>query len=73
MVRIMRRTENGGYEFDNNSPSFTRKQEALQHIRANAEEKAGTEFLIVGSPTTVVTETQTKVTLKTTNVSRKTK
>ena len=69
----MKRNENGGYEFDADSPSFTRKQEALKHIRANADTQAGTEFLIVGSPTTVVTETETKVTLRTTNVTKATK
>ena len=73
MVRIMERTGDGAYRFVDGTPEFTRKQDALKHIRSNVsnpEQSSGKEFLIVGSPTTVVTETHTKVLLRTSNISR---
>jgi hypothetical protein len=71
MVRIMKKNGDGGYHFMD-TPTFVRRQEAMKYLKnkgVNTNEM-GTEFLIVGSPTVITTQTQTKVTLTSTPMSR---
>ena len=69
MVRIMRKNGDGGYHFMD-TPSFVRRQEAMKYLKDNNQNTESDEFLIVGSPTVVTTQTETRVTLTSTPMSR---
>ena len=71
MVRIMEKTGDG-YTFID-TPNFVRRQEAMKYLKdkktANSHGLySGDEFLIVGSPTVVTTQSETRITLKSTSV-----
>ena len=71
MVRIMRKNGDGGYHFMEGTPTFERRQEAMKYLRAELGTTAESdEFLIVGSPTIITAQAETKVRLTSSPVTR---
>lgn len=65
MVRIMQKNGDG-YKFMN-TPEFVRRQEAMKYLKDQGHQGIDSdEFLIVGSPTVVTAQTETRVTLTST-------
>ena len=70
MVRIMKKNGDGGYHFME-TPDFVRRQEALQYLKSElGATPEDDEYLIVGSPTIITANTETKVTLTSTPLAR---